>query len=136
MWARDRIGSPPLEREDARRRAEALLRAVGDGAGSALLVEGPAGIGKSAFVRAVRELAADEGFTVLAARGAELERGFSFGVVRQLYESALASAEEHERAALLDGAAGLAQPALGRLSTAGDAAAAPSSANASFAVLH
>ena len=44
-------------------------------------------------------------FTVLAARGAELEHEFSFGGVRQLFEPALASHERSERDVLLMGAA-------------------------------
>ena len=45
---------------------------------------------------------------VVHARGTELERDFAFGVVRQLFEPALAEASESERADLLDGAAGVA----------------------------
>jgi DNA-binding CsgD family transcriptional regulator len=127
-----------LEREDDLREAAGLLAAAKDGGGSALLIEGPAGIGKSALIRAVREQAPALGFTVLAARGAELERDFSFGVVRQLFEPALASAADGEREALLAGAAGLAEPAVGKLD--GGLASAPSSASPSldpsFAVLH
>src|SRR5829696_2711907 len=127
-----------LEREDDLRDAAALLAAAKDGGGSALLIEGPAGIGKSALIRAVREQAPGLGFTVLAARGAELERDFSFGVVRQLFEPALAAVADGEREALLAGAAGLAEPAIGKLD--GGLASAPSSASPSldpsFAVLH
>ena len=46
--------------------------------------------------------AADHGMRVLSARGTELERDFSFGVVRQLFEPVLVEADEHERANLLD----------------------------------
>src|SRR5215207_7564416 len=127
-----------LEREDDLRDAAALLAAAKDGGGGALLIEGPAGIGKSALIRALRERAPGLGFTVLAARGAELERDFSFGVVRQLFEPALAAVTDREREALLAGAAGLAEPAVGKLD--GGLASAPSSASPSldpsFAVLH
>ena len=47
---------------------------------------------------------------VLGARGSELERSFSYGVVRQLFEPLLASLPAEERAELLSGAAGLAAP--------------------------
>jgi predicted ATPase len=116
-----------LEREDDLREAAGLLAAAKEGGGSALLIEGPAGIGKSALIRAVREQAPALGFTVLAARGAELERDFSFGVVRQLFEPALAAAADGEREAILAGAAGLAEPAVGKLD--GGLASAPSSAS-------
>jgi DNA-binding CsgD family transcriptional regulator/tetratricopeptide (TPR) repeat protein len=56
------------------------------GNGSALVVEGPAGIGKTAIVRVGCEIARELGLTSLMARGAELERDFGFGVVRQLFE--------------------------------------------------
>ena len=51
-----------------------------------------------------------EGFTVFVARGAELERGFSFGVVRQLFEAHVSSVSEAERERILSGAAHLAWP--------------------------
>ena len=47
---------------------------------------------------------------VLGARGSELERDFAFGIVRQLLEPLLARASAEERARLLDGVAGLAEP--------------------------
>jgi len=64
-------------------------------------VEGPAGIGKSALIAAVRDRAVIDGVAVLSARGAELERGFSFGVVWQLLGPALASLCAGEREAVL-----------------------------------
>src|SRR5215211_217003 len=49
---------------------------------------------------------------VLSARGSELERAFSYGIVRQLFEPFLARVAEDERAELLAGAAALATPLL------------------------
>jgi hypothetical protein len=48
------------------------------------------------------------GVRVLSARGGELEREFSFGVVRQLFETELAVEEDREQA--LGGPAGAARP--------------------------
>lgn len=48
--------------------------------------------------------------TVLAATGAQIERDFPFGVVRQLFEPQIARADESGRATLLAGAAKLAGP--------------------------
>ena len=90
-----------------------MLSAAKEGAGNALLIEGPAGIGKSALIATIREQGSEQGFSVLSARGAELEREFSFGVVRQLFEPPLAAASDEERRGLLAGAAGLAEPAIG-----------------------
>src|SRR4051794_21693397 len=66
-----------------------------------LLIEGPAGIGKSALLEAARERARAEGIRSLGARGSMLEREFPFGVVRQLFEPSLAA--KKERTALLEG---------------------------------
>ena len=133
-------GSPLLERESDLRQASGLLTAAARGDGSALVVEGPAGIGKSALLREVRARADAEGFTVLVARGAELERGFSFGVVRQLFEVHVRSAPEAERERILTGAAHLAQPAIGELDLTSASGPVPGSTSpsldASFAVLH
>ena len=80
--------------------------------GSLVILEGPPGIGKTAVLKAARSSAEALGLQVLAARGAELEREFAFGVVRQLLEPPLAQATTEERRDLLDGAAGLAAEAL------------------------
>jgi hypothetical protein len=127
-----------IERGDDLREAGGLVAAALGGRGSSLLVEGPDGIGKSTLISEVRERALIGGAAVLSARGAELERGFSFGVVRQLLEPALASVSAEEREALLWGAARLAEPAIGELDT--ELKSVPSSASPSldpsFAVLH
>ena len=59
------------------------------GHGRALVIEAPAGIGKTALVAAARTLAREAGLTTLGARGTELESAFGFGVVRQLLEPAV-----------------------------------------------
>jgi hypothetical protein len=95
-----------LERERELVEIWELLERAGSGSGSLLVVEGPAGIGKTSLVRAAHALARERGFCVLSARGSDLERDFAYGVVRQLLEPRLAPARE--RAALLEAAAGLA----------------------------
>jgi DNA-binding CsgD family transcriptional regulator/tetratricopeptide (TPR) repeat protein len=129
-----------LERDSDLRHAEAMLAAAANGDGGALVVEGPAGIGKSALLREIRDQAARDGFAILSARGAELERGFSFGVVRQLFEAAVSSAQEAERDRILSGAAHLAIRAIGEPDLTSSSGPAPGSASpsldASFAVLH
>ena len=59
-----------------------------------------------------RDHARGLGLEVLAARGGPLERAYGFGIVRQLLESAVASASAECRAELLSGAAVLAAPVL------------------------
>jgi DNA-binding CsgD family transcriptional regulator len=93
-----------LEREPELRAIKRLLRDGRAGAGGLLLVQGPAGVGKTALIKAARRLASG-GEVVLAARGAELEREFPFGIVRQLFERLLVDAGAAERERLLSGAA-------------------------------
>ena len=72
-----------LEREEELDTLRALLADAREGRGGITLIEGPAGQGKTALLRAVRAEAS--GMRVLHAVGAELERDFPFGVVRQLF---------------------------------------------------
>src|SRR6266480_4081826 len=73
-----------LERSEELARIESVLAAARSGLGTFAVVEGPAGIGKTALLAAARSAATDGGMHVLRARGTELERDFAFGVVRQL----------------------------------------------------
>jgi DNA-binding SARP family transcriptional activator/tetratricopeptide (TPR) repeat protein len=69
---------------------ERLLTEATAGEGRAVLVEGPPGIGKSRLLAELRRRAAGAGAVVLNARAGELETEFPFGVVRQLFEAAVA----------------------------------------------
>ncbi len=80
------------------------LELARSGDGSLLLIEGSAGIGKTELVRHAILGAERAGMTPLVARGAELERSYAFGVVRQLIEPVLR--ESSGRAELFTGAAG------------------------------
>ena len=100
---------------DGLRSQAAAARAA---AGSVALLEAPAGQGKTALLRVLRAEAADAGMRVLGATAAPLERDFAFGVVRQLFEGELHQAGPERRAALLAGAAALAEPVFG--AAAGD----------------
>jgi DNA-binding CsgD family transcriptional regulator len=102
-----------LERREEEARIASALAEAGSGHGAFVVVDGPAGIGKTALLTAARTAATDRGMRVLWARGTELERGFSFGVVRQLFEPALVDADDDERANLLDADAGAAARLLG-----------------------
>ena len=113
-----------------REREVAAVRELLDGRGRMLLLEGRAGIGKTSLIEVACSRAAELGGEVLRARGSELESGFAFGVVRQLFERRLAGAGQGERAALLAGPAAAARPLL-----AGELVAQPAG-DSSFAVLH
>ena len=123
-----------LERDAELARIEASGGAGPGGPGSLLVVEGPAGIGKSALIGAARAVSDAAGARTLRARGGELERDFAFGVVRQLLEPALAEAPARARDDLLQGPAGVAGRLLGLPGAGAEGeAAAP---DASFTVLH
>ena len=99
-------GQALLERDDALARIDQRLREAIARRGSLLLVEGPAGIGKTRLVVAAGRQGRELGLTTLSARGSELERDFAYGLVRQLFEAPLVAAPPPERAELLAGAAG------------------------------
>jgi DNA-binding CsgD family transcriptional regulator len=125
-----------LERSEELARIESALGEARLGRGTFVVVEGLAGMGKTALLAAARTAAADGGMRVLRSRGTELERDFAFGVVRQLFEPPLAEASELDRADLLEGAAGVAAGLLG-LPGAPPADGPPASGvDHSFAVLH
>ncbi len=93
-----------VERE---RELETLGSAIGglaEGEGRVVVVEGPAGIGKTALLGRGREQAAELGVPVLFARGSELESGFPFGAAQQLFQEALRDPEA-KAVALADAAA-------------------------------
>ena len=127
---------PLLERKEEVARIESALAEARTGRGRFLVIEGPAGIGKTALLAATRTVAADTGMQVLRSRGAELERGFAFGVVRQLFEPPLAEVSELERSDLLQGAAGVAAGLLGLPGAAAVDAPPSPGADPSFAIMH
>jgi hypothetical protein len=102
----------------------AAIRAAMSGSGSTVLVEGVAGIGKTRLMTHACEQGSLAGMRVLAARAAECEAGFAWGVVRQLFETARGAGGARQ---LPDGAAQLAAPALSY---------GTQSVQDSFAVLH
>jgi predicted ATPase len=115
-----------LERGAELARIEQFIADLARGQGGMLVIQGAAGIGKSALLGALCERAGGQGMQTLTARTSELEQAWSFGVVRQLLESQVVRADAPERAELLAGAAKLAGPVLGLGGKVGD----------SFAALH
>ena len=86
-----------LEREDDLARIDGSLARARDGHGTLVVVEGPAGMGKTALLADARAIAGSAGMQVLRSRGAELEREFAFGVVRQLLEPVLRGLDDAAR---------------------------------------
>ena len=89
------------------------ISAARAGTGQLVVIEGPAGIGKTALMRQARLEGAAAGMELLVARGLELEREFGFGVARQLLEAPLARLGTERKHEVLSGAAGLARSLLG-----------------------
>jgi DNA-binding CsgD family transcriptional regulator len=114
-----------LERADELAAIEAVV-----GRGGVLVIEGGAGIGKTSLLAAASERAGTAGHVVMRARGSELEAGFPFGVVLQLFERRIAEAPPAALEALFAGPAAAARPLL-----TGQLGEAPAR-DVSFAVLH
>jgi hypothetical protein len=74
-----------LERQRELQVLGSLIEAACHGSGRLVVVEGPAGIGKTRLLTAARAEAERAGLRVLGARGSELEREFAYGIVRQLF---------------------------------------------------
>src|SRR5215471_4353334 len=110
---------------------EGELAAVGGvlDRGGVFVLEGGAGIGKTALLDAVCGRAAQAGWQVVRARGSELEAGFAFGVVRQLFERHLAMLDPGDRDELLAGPAAATRPLWGEAGAGG-------AGDTSLAVLH
>ena len=130
-----RVVSPelvaPTDLVDRAREIAALSRMVDElanGRPGFVLVEGPAGIGKSRLLVEAMRLATSAEVRVLSARGSQLERSFGFGAVRQLLEAC--TSDPATRDTLLAGAASAAKPVFEDV--AGDEAV----NHGSFAVLH
>jgi ATP/maltotriose-dependent transcriptional regulator MalT len=98
------------ERERERALVVEALDEVAGGRGRAVVVEGPAGIGKTSLLGLARDAALERSFAVANARGTELERAYAWGVVRQLFEPRLRGLSAGARRAALAGAAALAGP--------------------------
>jgi DNA-binding CsgD family transcriptional regulator len=87
-----------LEREHEIETLDAFVSGVAKPGPRLGLIEGAAGIGKTSLLAEARRIARSDGIRVLGARGSQLEREFSFGVVRQLFEPVLRDPEVREGA--------------------------------------
>jgi DNA-binding CsgD family transcriptional regulator len=121
-----------LERDGELGELSDAVRAAQAGDGRIVLVEAPAGLGKTSLLRAAARIVGGAGFTCLRARASELEHDFAYGCVRQLLEPALAKLAAVERDRLFHGAAALAAP----LFAPPSAPHLPSAGDGSFSMLH
>jgi DNA-binding CsgD family transcriptional regulator len=128
------VGPPPqpdhhdapalLERHRELARIEKALADARRGPGALVVIEGPAGIGKTRLLSAAVASACERGVMVLSARGAQLEQDFAFGIVRQLLEPALRATDGAPAPQSLRGAAWKAVTALELIPGIGRGAAA------------
>ncbi|MET0510135.1 MAG: AAA family ATPase [Thermoleophilaceae bacterium] len=126
-----------LERElELRELADALTDAE-ERRGRVVLVEAPAGLGKTSVLWAASAAAAEAGFACRRARASDLERDFAYGCVRQLLEPVVAKVSAPERERLFEGAAGLSR---GLFAPSGDtpsgSPSATPAADSAFSMLH
>jgi hypothetical protein len=80
------VRNPLLDRDVELGALERRLGAVRSGEGRVVVVEGPAGIGKSSLLAAVALSAGAGGMTVAATRGGPLEQDAVWGTARDLLE--------------------------------------------------
>ena len=123
MGESHRDGGALLERGAEIAGIDGLLAAACDGRGGVVVIEGPAGIGKSALLRACAQRAAARGMQSLQARGDDVSMESSFAATREL----LAPVAD---AGAFSGSAGLAAPVF-----TGEAEVTPE-ADRAIAVLH
>jgi DNA-binding CsgD family transcriptional regulator len=103
-----------VERDAELSALAAAARDVVRGEGRLVIVEGPAGIGKTRLLRSARDAGLEAGATrVLGARATELETHLAFGVVRQLLDPLVFALAGRDRERLFTGAARLARSVLG-----------------------
>ncbi|MBV8195300.1 MAG: AAA family ATPase, partial [Candidatus Dormibacteraeota bacterium] len=116
-----------LEREEELASIDEALRLAHDGAGQALAILGPAGIGKTVLLGRAREMGCARGFVVLAARPGELERELGWGVVLDLFARRVHTLSPRSRSDVLSGPAARVASLMGE---SDDGPAVPSDATA------
>lgn len=102
-----------LERDTELAELRAGMEGLSDKQSGFFAVVGPTGAGKTRLLSEARHLAGRSSVRVLTARALELEREYAYGVVRQLFEPSLASADDQQLATWLTGAASAATTVLG-----------------------
>ena len=102
-----------VDRDREREQIVGALIGSEHGRGRFVVLYGTAGVGRSSLLHASALDAEARGIDVLEACGDELERGYGFGIVRQLLEARLASLAGDRRRSLLTAAGPHADSALG-----------------------
>jgi DNA-binding CsgD family transcriptional regulator len=126
------IEAPLLERQQELAEFDSALSQAQRGLGRVVLIEAPAGLGKTSLLAAASATAARSGFVCLRARASELEHDFAYGCVRQLLEPVVARASADERDRLFGAAAAFARSLFAPASESGPT----ERRDASYSMLH
>jgi ATP/maltotriose-dependent transcriptional regulator MalT len=110
---------------------DALTQAQ-QGGGRLVVIEAPAGLGKTSLLRAACQFADAAGVACLRARASELEHDFAYGCMRQLLEPVVGKATGRRKSALFEGAAALSKP----LFDPADPQQAPTRSDSAFSMFH
>ncbi|MCA1678204.1 MAG: AAA family ATPase, partial [Actinobacteria bacterium] len=102
-----------VERSRERAAISAAVSQLDAAAGVVVLIEGEAGVGKSALLHDAIASIERAQIPVIRAAAVALERDFGYGVVRQLLEPTLTCLSEEQRAVVLGGPALPASPVFG-----------------------
>jgi predicted ATPase len=87
-----------LDRERELAEIGGLIDGAREGSGGFVVVEGPAGIGKTRLIEEAARTASAAGMEVVRARGSEFEAEIGLGVARQLFEPMLRAASPRDPA--------------------------------------
>jgi DNA-binding CsgD family transcriptional regulator len=101
-----------LDRQDELAAIDARLAGTADEEGGLLVIDGPAGIGKTSLLRAAIERARSQGVRTLCGWAAPLTQDLAFGITREIFEPVRNRSSPAEWEALSRGAAGLASAVL------------------------
>lgn len=102
-----------LQRDAELAELERGIAGAAEGAGTVLLIEGPAGVGKSSLLQAARELALGADLGVWSAMGDELARTAAWAIARELLAPAVTGLPRGMRAQILGGPGAPAAAVLG-----------------------
>jgi DNA-binding CsgD family transcriptional regulator len=107
------LGGLFVEREGEVATLELALATAKQGGGATIIIDAPAGNGKSRLLAVAGDMARSHGMQVLGAHASELEQEYPFGTAIQLFEPRWNSTDPRDRPALLKGPARAAGTLLG-----------------------
>ena len=104
------MSTPMFGRDTLLAAADTVLSEMAAGRPVHFVLNGVSGVGKTALLRKATEQAEAKGCQVLRAQAHPLEQDYAFGVVRQLFQPALAALTDADRDGMLSGVVAPAKP--------------------------